>query len=50
MRSVLFDVRANDPLTFAITGGLLLTVALLASYLPARAATHIDPMNALRHE
>ena len=47
-QSLLFRMRATDPATFAIIALLFLLVALLASCIPARRATHIDPMSALR--
>jgi predicted permease len=48
--SFLFHVRPNDLFTFSSVSLLLLAVTLLASYLPARRATRIDPMVALRYE
>jgi putative ABC transport system permease protein len=48
MKSLLFEVSATDPLIFAAIALLFLVVTLAASYLPARRASHIDPMEALR--
>ncbi len=50
MTSLLFNVNATDPLTFASISLLLVGVASLASYLPARRATKVDPLQSLRHE
>jgi putative ABC transport system permease protein len=50
MKTLLFGVNPADPWTFAVTPVLLLSVALLACYLPARRAARIDPLLALRHE
>ncbi len=50
LESRLFGIGAADPLTFAAVASLLATVGLVACYLPARGATRIDPMEALRSE
>lgn len=50
MRDLLFGVSSGDPITFTAVAVLLAVVTLLASYIPARRATKIDPMIALRYE
>jgi ABC-type antimicrobial peptide transport system permease subunit len=50
MSSLLFGITALDPLTYALVPVFLLTAAALASYVPARRATIVNPVEALRTE
>ena len=50
MKSLLFDVSPGDPLTYVAVSAVLILAAALASYLPARRATKVDPVEALRAE
>ena len=50
LASLLFGVRSSDPVTFALVAAILTTVALGASYFPARRAATVEPLEALRHQ
>jgi putative ABC transport system permease protein len=50
LKTLLFEISATDPVTFASTPLLLAAVALLACWIPARRATKVDPLTALRHD
>ena len=50
MRTLLFEITATDPVTYASVIGILTVVALLACYIPARRAAKVDPLIALRYE
>jgi ABC-type antimicrobial peptide transport system permease subunit len=50
VESFLYGIKSNDPLTLSLAAGVLALVAALAGYLPARRASRLDPMAALREE
>ena len=50
LQSLLYDVGAHDPLTFAVVPGLIVLTALVASALPALRAARVDPLSATRAE
>jgi putative ABC transport system permease protein len=50
LASILFEVQPGDPRTYAAAGGILVAVALVATWLPARRAASVDPLIALRAE
>ena len=50
LRTLLFDVQPRDPVTFAGVAAVLVTTGLLACVVPARRATRVDPLVALRNQ
>jgi ABC-type antimicrobial peptide transport system permease subunit len=50
LSGMLYGVKPSDPATYAVVVGVLATVAFLGCYLPARRATRVDPIIALRQE
>ena len=50
LASLLYEVSAHDLSTFTLAPAIFLVTALLAAYLPARRATQVDPLEAMRHE
>jgi ABC-type antimicrobial peptide transport system permease subunit len=49
-RSLLFRVEAAGPVAIGVTAAILMTIAVIAGFIPGQRAVHVDPMTALRHE
>jgi ABC-type antimicrobial peptide transport system permease subunit len=50
LQTLLFEIKPTDPITFVVLTALLASVALLACLIPAKRASRVDPLMALRHE
>jgi putative ABC transport system permease protein len=50
LKSLLFEVKASDPVTFVAVAGILTIVALVATLIPARRASTVEPLEALRYQ
>jgi putative ABC transport system permease protein len=50
LQSQLYDMSTTDPVTLGVVAAVMMFVAMLACYVPARRATRVDPLAALRHE
>lgn len=50
LESILYELPARDPLTLALSAGVMLAMSMAAGYLPARRASRVDPLTALRND